>query len=380
MILSNRAHAKKSERKAYPVGQRKVAATFSSSATTAEDAGLKFVSDTQPGISRTKPAKLFRYTGPDGRVVRDHATLARISSLAVPPAWTDVWICPRADGHIQATGRDARGRKQYRYHADWHRIRDEAKFDRLVAFGRLLPKIRRTIARDMSHAGFGRRKVLATITHLLETTLIRVGNREYARANKSFGLTTLQDRHVTVRGARIFFRFKGKTGKEWRLEHMHPRVARIVRTCQDLPGQHLFQYEDVDGTQHEVTSQDVNNYLREITGMPISAKDFRTWRGTVLATIALAEFEKVDSPTAAKANVRAAIVSVAQKLGNTATICRKCYVHPEVIACYLEGSLREQLKRKVRRELKGDIAKLPPEEAATLALLYARLSRTYDAS
>lgn len=373
--MSNGAHVKKSERKAYPVGQRKVGITINSSAATAEDAGLKFVSDTGPGISRTKPAKLFRYTGPDGHVVRDHSTLARILALAVPPAWTDVWICPRADGHIQATGRDARGRKQYRYHADWHRVRDEAKFDRLIAFGRLLPKIRRTIERDMSHPGFGRCKVLATITHLLETTLIRVGNREYARANNSFGLTTLQDRHVSVRGTRIFFRFKGKTGKEWRLEHMHPRVARIVRTCQDLPGQHLFQYEDVDGTPHEVTSQDVNNYLREITGMPISAKDFRTWTGTVLAATVLADFDKFDSPAAAKANVRAAIASVAKKLGNTATICRKCYVHPEVVACYLEGSLRKQLRRKVCSKLKSDVAKLPPEEAATLALLHKRLRR-----
>ena len=374
--MSNRTRVKTSERKAFPVDeQRKIALALDPSAATAEDAGLKFVSDAAPGISRTKRTKLFRYTGPDGRLIRDPATLARILALAIPPAWTDVWICPRADGHIQATGRDARGRKQYRYHADWQRVRDEAKYDRLMAFGRLLPKLRRTIKRDMSRPGIGRRKVLATVTHLLETTLIRVGNREYARTNKSFGLTTLQDRHVSVRGTRIFFKFKGKTGKEWRLEHTHARVARIVRTCQDLPGQHLFQYEDDDGTAREVTSQDVNSYLREVTGMPISAKDFRTWTGTVLAAMALSEFDKVDTKAAAKANVRAAIASVAQRLGNTATICRKCYVHPEVLACYLEGSLRETLKRKARNELRDDIAKLPPEEAATLALLHTRLSR-----
>ena len=374
--MSNRTRVKTSERKAFPVDeQRKIALALDPSEVAAEEAGLRFVSDASPGISRTKWTKLFRYAGPDGHLIRDQRTLARILALAIPPAWTDVWICPQADGHIQATGRDARGRKQYRYHADWQRVRDEAKFDRLMAFGRLLPKLRRTIKRDMSRTGIGRRKVLATVTHLLETTLIRVGNREYARANKSFGLTTLQDRHVSVRGTRIFFKFKGKTGKEWRLEHTHARVARIVRTCQDLPGQHLFQYEDDDGTAREVTSQDVNSYLREVTGMPISAKDFRTWTGTVLAAMALSEFDKVDTQAAAKANVRAAIASVAQRLGNTATICRKCYVHPEVLACYLEGALRDTLKRNVRNELRDDIAKLPSEEAATLALLHARLSR-----
>jgi DNA topoisomerase-1 len=299
----------------------------------------------------------------------------RIRTLAIPPAWTEVWISPRADGHIQATGRDARGRKQYRYHPDWQRVRDEAKFDRLVAFGHLLPALRTAIDKDMAQAGLGREKVLATVVHLLETTLIRVGNREYARTNKSFGLTTLEDRHVSVKGDRIYFKFKGKTGKDWRLAHTHRRVARIVRTCQDLPGQQLFQYEDDDGTPREVTSQDVNAYLREVTGMPVSAKDFRTWAGTVLAAMALREFDQVDSEAAAKANIRQAIEAVAARLGNTAAICRKCYVHPEVLASYQDGTLRDTLGRKVRDELKHDIAKLPPEEAATLALLHARLSK-----
>lgn len=354
---------------------RELAAVLEQGAATAEDAGLKFVTDAEPGIARVKHGKLFRYIGPDGRVVRDDKTMGRIRSLAIPPAWTEVWICPRADGHIQATGRDARKRKQYRYHADWQRVRDEAKFDRLMAFGRLLPKIRRAIDRDMSRPGIGRRKVLATVVHLLETTLIRVGNREYVRANKSFGLTTLQDRHVSIKGSRIYFKFKGKTGKEWRLEHTHARVARIVRSCQDLPGQHLFQYEDDEAEVRKVTSQDVNAYLRDITGLPVSAKDFRTWAGTVMAAMALREFDKVDSQAAAKANIRAAIEAVAQRLGNTATICRKCYVHPEILTCYLEGALRDVLGRKVRKELKGEIAALPPEEAATLALLHARLNR-----
>jgi DNA topoisomerase-1 len=354
---------------------RKLAEALEPTAVTAEDAGLRFVADSDPGISRRKRGKLFCYVGPDGREIRDSKTMNRIRALAIPPAWTEVWISPRADGHIQATGRDARGRKQYRYHPDWQRVRDEAKFDRLVAFGRLLPALRTTIDKGMAQAGLGREKVLATVVHLLETTLIRVGNREYARTNKSFGLTTLEDRHVSVKGDRIYFKFKGKTGKDWRLAHTHRRVARIVRTCQDLPGQQLFQYEDDDGTPREVTSQDVNAYLREVTGMPVSAKDFRTWAGTVLAAMALREFDQVDSEAAAKANIRQAIEAVAARLGNTAAICRKCYVHPEVLASYQDGTLRDTLGRKVRDELKHDIAKLPPEEAATLALLHARLSK-----
>ena len=226
----------------------------------------------------------------------------------------------------------------------------------------------------MSEPGLGQRKVVATVAHLLETTLIRVGNREYAKANKSFGLTTLQDRHVSIDGSQIHFKFRGKTGKEWCLKHSHRRVARIVKSCQDLPGQHLFQYEDEGGEARQVTSQDVNEYLRETTGMAVSAKDFRTWAGTVLAAMALREYDRVDSQAAAQSNIRRAIEAVASRLGNTATVCRKCYVHPEVLACYLEGSLLETLNQKIRDELKNDLAELPPEEAATLALLHSRLS------
>ncbi|HYD14972.1 MAG TPA: DNA topoisomerase IB [Hyphomicrobium sp.] len=346
------------------------------SAACAEDAGLRFVGDDEPGISRSRPRKLFRYTWPSGEMVRDQAVMKRILSLAIPPAWTDVWVCRDANGHIQATGRDARGRKQYRYHPDWHRVRDEAKYESLIDFGRNLPCLRTTIQEHMAERGLGQQRVLATVVHLLDTTLIRVGNREYARANNSFGLTTLQDRHVSFDGSDVKFRFRGKTGKEWRLKVSDRRIARIVRCCQDLPGQHLFQYEDDEGSVRPVTSADVNDYLREVAGPTVSAKMFRTWAGTVLASVALREFGKVDSEAHAKRNIRSAIEAVAIRLGNTATICRKCYVHPEVINAYLEGSLLKTLARKVKSELKRELADLPPEEAAVLAFLHARLRRT----
>lgn len=345
------------------------------SAADAQEAGLRFVSDADPGISRTRPKKLFRYTGSNGKVVRDTLTLDRIRLLAIPPAWTDVWIAPTATGHIQATGRDARARKQYIYHEAWKAKRDEAKFYRLLEFAKSLPRIRRAVTRDMARRGLPRRKVLATVTHLLETTLIRVGNHEYARHNQSFGLSTLRDRHVTFAGSEVRFKFRGKTGKEWRLAVNNRRVARIVKSCQELPGQHLFQYEDETGAPHEVNSADVNDYLREISKSDITAKDFRTWAGTVLAAMALKEFDAVDSEAAAKRNIKAAIISVATRLGNTPTICRKCYVHPEVLESYLQGELLETLNQKVRRELKSNLTALSSEEAATLALLHARLSR-----
>lgn len=342
------------------------------SETHAEDAGLRFVSDSEPGIARSKPNKLWRYTKSDGAIVRDSKTLDRIRLLGIPPAWTHVWISPRANGHIQATGRDARGRKQYIYHSDWIKTRDEAKFHRVLAFAKLLPRVRRTVKRHMGKRGLSREKVLATIVHLLETTLIRVGNQEYARDNQSFGLSTLQDKHVTFSGSDVRFKFRGKTGKEWKLKISDRRVARIVKSCQDLPGQHLFQYEDDDGEVRQVTSADVNDYLREVAEDDVTAKDFRTWAGTVLAAVALAEFDRVDSEAVAKRNIKAAIVSVATRLGNTPTICRKCYVHPEVLACYLEGSLADTLKQKITRELKS-LSALTAEEAATLALLHGRL-------
>jgi DNA topoisomerase-1 len=341
----------------------------------AEAAGLRFVADTEPGIVRRRRGRAFRYLLPSGATLRDARTLARIRSLVIPPAWADVWICPRPDGHIQATGRDARGRKQYRYHADWTCTRDEAKFDRLFAFATALPKVRRTIARHMRDKGLGRRKVLATLTYLLDTTLVRVGNREYARDNGSYGLTTLQDRHVAFSGDELRFRFRGKTGKEWRLKLSDRRVLRIVRSCQELPGQHLFQYEDDDGVIRQVSSADVNDYIRNIAGPEVSAKDFRTWAGTVLAAVALRDLGAPESETAAKRNVRTAIAAVAARLGNTPAICRKCYVHPDVVAAYAGGKLASLLDRSPRKTLQRVCAALPAEEAATLVLLSAGSAR-----
>jgi DNA topoisomerase-1 len=339
----------------------------------AEEAGLRYVSDERPGITRRRAGKGFAYRDPEGRAVREKATLGRIRALAIPPAWTKVWICPHADGHIQATGRDARGRKQYRYHARWRAVRDAAKYEHLLDFARLLPSIRDRIAADMGRRGLPREKVLATVVHLLETTLIRVGNDDYARANGSYGLTTLKDRHARIEGSTLRFVFKGKSGRSWSLGLQDRRVARIVRACQDLPGQELFQYRDDAGAVRDVTSADVNAYLREITGAAVTAKDFRTWAGTVLAAIALQEFERVDSATAAKRNIRQAIERVAARLGNTPTICRACYVHPAVLDTYLEGDLQAEIEAEAAAELRDTMAELPAEEAAVLALLLARL-------
>ncbi|HET6389780.1 DNA topoisomerase IB [Hyphomicrobium sp.] len=341
--------------------------------TSVEEAGLTYVNDGDPGIARKKRGSGFSYTLPSGGTVKDARTERRIRSLAIPPAWTDVWICPLPNGHIQATGRDARGRKQYRYHPDWHRTRDEAKFEKILAFAKVLPKLRKTVRRHTRRKRLDREKVLATVVTLLDETLIRVGNEEYARANGSFGLTTLKDRHVTFSSSQAKFRFRGKTGKEWRVAVHDRRIARIVKRCQDLPGQHLFQYEAEDGSVRQITSADVNAYLREVAGEEISAKDFRTWAGTVLAAAALAEFENVDSEAAAKRNVRAAIESVASRLGNTPTICRKCYVHPEILNCYLSGELVRSIARKIENELATRMSELSAAEAATLALLHRRL-------
>ena len=338
-----------------------------------ETAGLVYANDAEPGISRVSRGKNFSYQLPSGSPFKDQAALKRIRALAIPPAWTDVWICPSPQGHIQATGRDYRGRKQYRYHARWAESRDETKFERILTFAKILPKIRRAMRRHMSRQRLGREKVLATVVYLLETTLIRVGNAEYARTNGSYGLTTLKDRHVSFAGPEAKFRFRGKTGKEWRVSVHDRRIARIVKGCQDLPGQHLFQYEDDDGTVRPITSSDVNAYLRDIAGENISAKDFRTWAGTVLAAVALAEFEAVDSASAAKQNVRRAIESVANRLGNTPTICRKCYVHPEIFNGYLDGDLLTLLTRKIQGEL-SKLRELSAAEAATLALLHRRLA------
>ena len=341
----------------------------------AEHAGLTYVSDEKPGIRRRGAGKGFRYET-ERRAVRDTATLARIKSLAVPPAWTDVWICPRADGHIQATGRDARGRKQYRYHPRFRDVRESTKFHHMLTFAENLPAIRRRVRKHLALRGLPRQKVLATVVQLLESTLIRVGSDEYARTNKSYGLTTLKNRHVEVNGSSLKFNFKGKSGKVWKLNVRDRRIAKVIRACQELPGQELFQYVDDQGETKDVTSSDVNAYLREISREDITAKDFRTWHGTVLAALALQEFETFDSQAGAKRNIRDAIHKVAARLGNTPTICRKCYVHPEIIATYVEGSLLLEVKRKVETELRQGLAALRPEEVAVLTLLRNRLNLT----
>jgi DNA topoisomerase I len=342
----------------------------------AESAGLLHVSDEQPGLRRRRARLGFRYVGPDGKPVRDEATLERIRKLAIPPAWTDVWICPKANGHLQATGRDAKGRKQYKYHPQFREVRESTKYEHMIEFARALPALRERLTGHMALRGLPREKVLATVVHLLDATLIRVGNDDYARTNNSYGLTTLRNPHVKVNGSELRFQFKGKSGRTWRLQVKDRRVAMIVRACQELPGQELFQYVDEDGELRDVTSADVNAYLREITGQDITAKDFRTWAGTVLAALALQEFEAFDSQAGAKKNLRAAIERVAARLGNTPTICRKCYVHPEVLSAYAEGALLLEVRNRVEAELRDKLATLRPEEAAVLGLLEARLNRT----
>ena len=341
----------------------------------ARAAGLRYVSDTRPGLIRKRAGKGFAYLGPDGNRVRDAATLKRIASLVIPPAWTDVWISTHPEGHIQATGRDAKGRKQYRYHPRWRSVRDETKYGRMMAFGAALPRIRTRVETDLKRPGLPREKVLATVVRLLETTLIRVGNEEYARVNRSFGLTTMLDRHVDVTDRSVRFGFRGKSGIHHKIDLNDRRLAKVVKRCRDLPGQELFQYLEEDGTHRAVDSADVNDYLREVAGDEFTAKDFRTWAGTVLAAMALREFEAFDSQTQAKKNVVRAIEHVSGRLGNTPTVCRKCYVHPEIINAYLDGSMLDTLKQIAEQEMAEALADLPPEEAAVLALLRQRLSQ-----
>jgi DNA topoisomerase-1 len=337
----------------------------------AKAAGLRYVNDTRPGIRR-KDGKFFDAAGAP---VTDEATLARIKALVIPPAWTDVWICAQANGHLQATGRDARGRKQYRYHAKWRTVRDDVKYERMLNFGKALPVIRAEVDRALKLPGLPREKVLATIVYLLEATMMRIGNEEYARTNKSFGLTTLHNRHVKVDGSDIAFHFRGKSGVFHDIELHDRRLAKIIARTRELPGQELFQYIDKDGARHSVDSSDVNDYLRTITGEEYTAKDFRTWSGTVLAALALQEFEKFDSETQAKKNIVRAIESVAAKLGNTPSICRKCYVHPAVLEAYLEGSVLAALRTTSEKALVADLHALTPDEDAVLAMLQQRLSR-----
>jgi DNA topoisomerase-1 len=343
-----------------------------------ESVGLRYVTDQRPGIRRKKRGKGFLYLRPDGTKLSDSDTLGRIRSLAIPPAWREVWICPFADGHIQATGRDAKGRKQYRYHPRFREMRDSTKYDHVVAFAKALPAIRETVKNHMALRGLPRNKVLATVVHLLETTLIRVGNDDYAKHNKSYGLTTLKNRHVDIDGSEVRFHFTGKGGKQWAVKVRDRRVAKVIKACQELPGQELLQYVDADGSPQDVRSEDVNAYLKEITGQEITAKDFRTWAGTVLAALALKELTSFDNAAQAKRNVRSAIERVAARLGNTPTICRKCYVHPEIFNSYLQGSLALEIRSEVETELRDDLGSLPPEEAAVLAMLRASLNGSPD--
>jgi DNA topoisomerase-1 len=341
----------------------------------AESVGLTYASSDVPGLTRRRAGQGFSYRTAKGALVKEPTTLARIRALAIPPAWTSVWICPDANGHIQAVGFDEKGRKQYRYHAAFREVRDGAKFEHTLVFAESLPGLRRQISQDMAKPGLGREKVLATVVHLLEVTMIRVGNATYAKENKSYGLTTLLNRHVKVEGSDLRFNFKGKSGKIWRLNIRDRRVARIVKTCQELPGQELFQYVDGDGEPQGVTSADVNAYLKAVSGADITAKDFRTWTGTVLAAMALSEFEIADSQASAKRNITQAIEHVSSRLGNTPTICRKCYVHPAIVSAYLNGGLLFEIQKDIDAQLRNELDTLRPEEAAVLAFLRARVAR-----
>ncbi|MGH6918526.1 MAG: DNA topoisomerase IB [Geminicoccaceae bacterium] len=351
---------------------------FQSSAT-ASQAGLRYVSDDEPGIRRRRVGRGFAYYDPRGRRIVDPSERARLNALAIPPAWRDVWIAPARNSHLLATGRDAKDRKQFRYHRNWQALRERTKFDRMPAFGQALPPLREQVDADLRRHGLPRDKVLAAVVRLLETTLIRVGNEEYARDNRSFGLTTLRQRHVDVTSTSVSFEFKGKSGKWQQLRLADRRLARIVGQIQELPGQRVFQYLDEAGTRRLVDSGEVNDYLRQITGDDFTAKDFRTWAGTVLAAWALQAFEAFDSEAAAKRNITAAIERVARQLGNTVAVCRRSYVHPAVLDAYLEGSLLERLKSDVDSVLRTDLPGLSPEEAAVLAFLRQRLGHEIDA-
>ncbi len=342
----------------------------------AELAHLRYYTDNKPGFTR-KPAsggKGFHYFDKEGKRVTDEEEVRRINSLAIPPAYKDVWICPSKNGHLQATGRDDKGRKQYRYHPKWRATADANKYSRVMAFAAALPGIRQRIDADLSRPGLPREKVLATVVKLLETTLIRVGNEEYARDNKHYGLTTMRNRHVKVKGSTIQFSFRGKSGIDHTIELQNPRLAKVVHRCQELPGHELFEYLDEDDKPHTIDSADVNAYLQEISGQPFTAKDFRTWAGTVLAALALQEFETFDSEAAAKKNITNAIEKVAERLGNTPTVCRKCYVHPAILESYVDGTMLKSLQKRTEDELTGThLADLKPEEAAVVGLLRARL-------
>ncbi|HEY1768098.1 MAG TPA: DNA topoisomerase IB [Terracidiphilus sp.] len=332
-------------------------------------AGLRYVTDAKPGISRKRRGTGFRYLDAEGSSILDEKVLARIKSLVIPPAWTDVWICSIANGHLQATGRDGKGRKQSRYHPRWRAVRDETKYERMKIFGEMLPMIRERVEHDLSLPGLPREKVVATIVRLLETTFIRVGNEEYARQNHSYGLTTMRNRHVDVSGSKVRFNFQGKSGKRHTIDLSDRRLAKIVKRCLDLPGYELFQYIDEEGALHSVDASDVNDYLRAVTDRQFTAKDFRTWAGSVLACSVLRGFEVFETQSQAKKNVVQAIASVAERLGNTPAVCKKCYVHPEVLECYLCGTMMKTFEKQIKSELSKSPHGLRQEELDLLHLL-----------
>ncbi|HKN65992.1 MAG TPA: hypothetical protein VJW73_06930 [Gemmatimonadaceae bacterium] len=339
----------------------------------AEAAGLRYVTDAAPGIRRQRRGRGFTYIAADGSVIRDKEELERIRKLVIPPRWTNVWICPNPSGHLQVTARDARGRKQYRYHPRYRAVRDETKFGRMIAFSEILPLIRERVERDVTLPELSRDKVLATVVWLLERTLIRVGNDEYARDNGSFGLTTLRRKHVTVSGAKLRFEFRGKSGVPHSVSLTDRRIAHIVQRCQELPGQELFQYLDDDGRRQSVDAGDINEYLRRITGRQVTAKDFRTWAGTTLAAAALRELGSFTSEKQAKAKIVAAIDQISQRLGNTRAVCRKYYVHPVILEAYMEGITIPPTPSDVRPlRTTGSPAALRRDEVAVVELLRKR--------
>lgn len=335
--------------------------------------GLRYVSDSTSGYRRKRSGTSFSYYDKEGKRITDAAVIRRIKSIGIPPAYESVWICPSPNGHIQATGLDARGRKQYRYHPKWRELRDQNKYEHIMQFAAALPSLRAQVASDMKREGLPREKVLATIVSLLEKTLIRVGNAEYAKTNKSYGLTTMKRKHVAIGRGVLRFEFTGKSGKQWKLQVEDKRIAAIVKRCAEIPGHELFKYIDEGEASRTVDSGDVNEYIKEITQQDFSAKDFRTWTGTVLAALALAEFKKYDSQAEAKRNVVAAIEKVAKQLGNTPAICRKSYVHPEILSSYMSGDLVEMIDAKIALKFKRQYAKLTSDEIMVLAFLHKRI-------
>lgn len=339
----------------------------------AKAAKLHYVTNRRPGIRRELGPDGWTFLKPDGTVIADEDEITRIKKLAIPPAYTDVWICADPRGHLQAVGRDARGRKQYRYHPRWRIVRDQDKYSRMLVFGRVLPAIWAQVAQDLGLQGLPKRKVVAAVVALLEKTMMRVGNEEYAKQNKSFGLTTLRTRHARVEGGHVLLDFRGKHGVEHHIDLADRKLARVVARCHDLPGKDLFQYEDELGERHHVTNDDVNAYLHDVSGEEITAKDFRTWAATNLAAATLVERAGFETPAAAKHHLVEAVEHVAKKLGNTPAICRKCYIHPAIFEGYLDGSLLEGLKLRADEVLHGDTGGLTAEEVAITSYLSRRL-------